>query len=171
MFSAIGRSTGVDRVLSGGLRSKLNLSVQQVANVSQENARAQKSTCYYWDTTAPTSEQLNRATKFFWSAPPKLLFSSTEFRNVQPTDMPEVAFLGRSNVGKSSLLNAVMGKEICHTSSKPGRTRSMNFFALGGEDGRGNPGKLAVLDMPGYGKGSREEWGPEIMKYLTGRKQ
>ena len=47
----------------------------------------------------------------------------------------------------------------------------MNFFAIGGEDGRGSPGKLAVLDMPGYGKGSREEWGPEIMKYLVGRKQ
>ena len=47
----------------------------------------------------------------------------------------------------------------------------MNFFAVGGEDGRGSPGKLAVLDMPGYGKGSREEWGAEIMKYLVGRKQ
>lgn len=47
----------------------------------------------------------------------------------------------------------------------------MNFFAAGGEDGGGSPGKLAVLDMPGYGKGSREEWGPEIMKYLVGRKQ
>lgn len=47
----------------------------------------------------------------------------------------------------------------------------MNVFAVGGDDGRGSPGKLAVLDMPGYGKGSREEWGPEIMKYLVGRKQ
>lgn len=47
----------------------------------------------------------------------------------------------------------------------------MNFFAVGGEDGHGSPGRLAVLDMPGYGKGSREEWGPEIMKYLVGRKQ
>ncbi|KAF6221381.1 hypothetical protein HO133_002236 [Letharia lupina] len=47
----------------------------------------------------------------------------------------------------------------------------MNFFGVGGEDGRGSPGKLAVLDMPGYGKGSREEWGQEIMKYLVGRKQ
>lgn len=47
----------------------------------------------------------------------------------------------------------------------------MNFFAVGGEDGHGSPGRLAVLDMPGYGKGSREEWGPEIMKYLIGRKQ
>lgn len=64
-----------------------------------------------------------------------------------------------------------MGRKICHTSSKPGRTKSMNFFAVGGEDQAGNPGKLVVLDMPGYGKGSREEWGPEIMKYLVGRRQ
>lgn len=126
---------------------------------------------YYWDTVGPTSDQLKRAHRFFWQAPPKLLFSSTKFRNVQMMDMPEVAFLGRSNVGKSSILNALMGQEICHVSSQPGRTRSMNFFAVGGEDAIGNPGKLAVLDMPGYGKGSREEWGPEIMKYLIGRKQ
>ena len=47
----------------------------------------------------------------------------------------------------------------------------MNFYAIGGQDARGNPGKVVVLDMPGYGKGSREEWGREIMKYLVGRKQ
>ncbi len=47
----------------------------------------------------------------------------------------------------------------------------MNFFAVGGEDGAGNPGKLVVLDMPGYGNGSRAEWGKEIMKYLVGRRQ
>ena len=126
---------------------------------------------YYWDTVGPNADQLKRAHRFFWQAPPKLLFSSTKFRNVQMMNLPEVAFLGRSNVGKSSILNALMGQEICHVSSHPGRTRSMNFFAVGGEDGIGNPGRLAVLDMPGYGKGSREEWGPEIMKYLIGRKQ
>lgn len=47
----------------------------------------------------------------------------------------------------------------------------MNFFAVGGEDEQGNPGKLTVLDMPGYGHKSRAEWGEEIMKYLAGRKQ
>lgn len=133
--------------------------------------RLNRDLAYYWDTAAPTATQLRQAEKFFNAAPPKLLFSTTTFRTVKDNAVPEVAFLGRSNVGKSSLLNALMGRSICHTSSKPGKTRSMNFFAIGGEDGRGSPGKLAVLDMPGYGKGSREEWGPEIMKYLVGRKQ
>ena len=126
---------------------------------------------YYWDTAPPTPAQLQKSEKFFRAAPPKLMFSATNFRTIEMLKIPEVAFLGRSNVGKSSLLNALMGKNICHTSSKPGRTRSMNFFAVGGEDGHGNAGRLAVLDMPGYGKGSREEWGSEIMKYLVGRKQ
>ncbi|KAL8953912.1 MAG: hypothetical protein Q9222_000286 [Ikaeria aurantiellina] len=93
------------------------------------------------------------------------------FRNVPRGQVPEVAFLGRSNVGKSSLLNRLMDKNICHTSKNPGRTKSMNFFAVGGEDEQGNPGRLAVLDMPGYGHKSRAEWGEEIMKYLVGRKQ
>ena len=126
---------------------------------------------YYWDTAAPTPTQLRRAENFFCSTSPKLLFSATKFRTVTNSTVPEVAFLGRSNVGKSSLLNALMEQKMCHTSSKPGRTRSMNFFAVGGEDGHSSPGKLVVLDMPGYGKGSREEWGSEIIKYLCGRKQ
>ena len=150
------------------------LGVRCTATLSSHNGSAEypnRELAYYWDTTPPTATQLRRAEKFFGAAPPKLLFSATRFRTVNNSAIPEVAFFGRSNVGKSSLLNALMGQKICHTSSKPGRTRSMNFFAVGGEDGHGSPGKLAVLDMPGYGKGSREEWGAEIMKYLIGRKQ
>ncbi|MCJ1350110.1 MAG: GTP-binding protein [Icmadophila ericetorum] len=127
---------------------------------------------HYWDTTPPTKSQLKNADRFFLAHKPSLLFSSEKFRTVEmDTSNPEVAFLGRSNVGKSSLLNALLGAKICHTSNKPGRTRSMNFFAVGGEDGFGSPGKLTVLDMPGYGHGSRAEWGPEIYKYLVGRRQ
>lgn len=126
---------------------------------------------YHWDTAVPTRSNLDYANKFFLSRPPKILYSSDKFRTVEQGTVPEVVFLGRSNVGKSSLLNAVMGRNICHTSSKPGRTRTMNFFAVGGPDEAGSPGKIVVLDMPGYGKGSRAEWGPEITKYLVGRKQ
>jgi GTP-binding protein len=124
-----------------------------------------------WETSVPTSSQLHQAERFFLSHSPVLLYSSSKFRTIDSGTALEVAFLGRSNVGKSSLLNALMGRNICYTSSKPGRTKTMNFFAVGGEDQAGNPGKVVVLDMPGHGKGSREEWGQEIMKYLVGRKQ
>ncbi|KAL9046951.1 MAG: hypothetical protein Q9214_000350 [Letrouitia sp. 1 TL-2023] len=64
-----------------------------------------------------------------------------------------------------------MGKHVCHTSRNPGRTKTLNFFAVGGEDSQGNPGKVTIIDMPGYGYGSHADWGEEIMKYLVGRKQ
>jgi GTP-binding protein len=126
---------------------------------------------YYWDTSPPTTAQLSYAEKFFLEKPPVLLFSTMQFRTVTLTSVPEVAFLGRSNVGKSSLLNALFGETIAWTSSQPGRTRSMNAFAIGGEDSIGNKGKINVLDMPGYGMGSRAEWGQEVTKYLVGRKE
>ena len=147
------------------LLSTLVPSAPTHAHISQDGAS------YHWDTSAPTPTQIQRAIKFYQASAPALLFSTTTFRNVHSSSLPEVAFFGRSNVGKSSLLNALMGQNICHTSSKPGRTRSMNFFAVGGEDGQGNKGRLAVLDMPGYGQGSQAEWGTEIEKYLRGRKQ
>lgn len=85
-------------------------------------------------------------------------------------DSPEVCFLGRSNVGKSSLLNALLGRKLAHTSSKPGRTKEMNAFAVGGPEDSGK-NRLVVLDMPGYGKGGRSEWGTQVMKYLGKRKE
>ncbi|EAU36607.1 conserved hypothetical protein [Aspergillus terreus NIH2624] len=127
---------------------------------------------YYWDTQVPDEQRLVYADKFFSPSrhSPVKLWSASKFRTTPlSSSEPEVAFLGRSNVGKSSLLNAVMGKEMCWTSSKPGRTREMNAFGIGGT--KGGESKIVLLDMPGYGKASRTEWGVEIMKYLQGRKQ
>ncbi|EYE91026.1 translation initiation/elongation factor MRX8 [Aspergillus ruber CBS 135680] len=126
----------------------------------------------YWDTRIPNDHQLAYANSLFTPSrhSPIKLWSANRFRTMPMSSLePEVAFLGRSNVGKSSLLNAIMGKEICWTSSKPGRTREMNAFGIGGTKGGEN--KIVLLDMPGYGKGSRTGWGVEIMKYLQGRRQ
>lgn len=128
--------------------------------------------CYYWDTKAPDASQLAYADKFFQPSrhSPIKLWSASKFRTTPlESSNPEVVFLGRSNVGKSSLLNAVMGEEVCWTSSKPGRTREMNAFGIGGT--KGGHSKVILLDMPGYGKASRTEWGAEILKYLQGRRQ
>ena len=84
---------------------------------------------------------------------------------------PEIAFAGRSNVGKSSLINALAGqKSLARVSVTPGRTRELNFFALG-KDGR-----LLLVDMPGYGyaRASKAEvkgWTRLIRDYLKGRRE
>lgn len=124
---------------------------------------------YHWDTIPPTQLQLKHASKFFEQFPPQFLWSADKFKTMDFGNSPEVCFLGRSNVGKSSLLNSLLCKKIAHTSSKPGRTRLMNAFAVGNpEDPRL---RMVVLDMPGYGKGGRAEWGVQILKYLEKRKE
>ncbi len=85
---------------------------------------------------------------------------------------PEVAFLGRSNVGKSSLINSLLGEKLAKTSSTPGRTRSINFFSVR-RAGRSQP-ELLFADLPGYGyaKISKEisaEWPKFIEPYLENR--
>ncbi len=106
----------------------------------------------------------------------RLLFAGqSEFRmgvaklDQLPPEYPlEVAFAGRSNVGKSSLLNALTGrKDIARTSNTPGRTRELNYFELAG-------GEVALVDMPGYGyaratKSLVKAWQSIIMGYLRGR--
>ncbi len=80
---------------------------------------------------------------------------------------PEVAFAGRSNVGKSSLLNALTGRRaLARVSGEPGRTRQLNFFDLGG--------RLTLVDMPGYGyaragKAVKQDWQGMMFDYLRGR--
>lgn len=80
---------------------------------------------------------------------------------------PEVSFAGRSNVGKSSLINALTGRNtLARTSNTPGRTQQLNFFSLGK--------RLVLVDMPGYGyakasKSAIEQWNALLQLYLKGR--
>ncbi|KAI0048776.1 P-loop containing nucleoside triphosphate hydrolase protein [Auriscalpium vulgare] len=81
--------------------------------------------------------------------------------------IPEVVVTGRANAGKSTLLNAILGrKDLVLSSSKPGRTKSLNFFRVGPD-----PGKLILVDAPGYGSRGRPEWGQLFSHYLGSRKE
>ncbi|KAG0298329.1 hypothetical protein BGZ96_000689 [Linnemannia gamsii] len=110
-----------------------------------------------------TTNELTKAHKFFFS-PAEFVKSATDFSMIpENTMIPEVAFVGRSNIGKSSLINGLVNRNgLVKTSSKPGHTRMMNFFKLGD--------KLSLVDMPGYGWRSRDEWGGMIISYLQNRK-
>ncbi|MGI8494787.1 MAG: ribosome biogenesis GTP-binding protein YihA/YsxC [Pyrinomonadaceae bacterium] len=82
---------------------------------------------------------------------------------------PEISFLGRSNVGKSSLLNSLLQRKgLARTSNTPGRTQSINFFLINE--------KFYFVDLPGYGyakvsKGMRQEWGKMAEEYLSARQE
>ncbi len=84
-----------------------------------------------------------------------------------PVGLPEIAFAGRSNVGKSSLLNALTGRTtLARVSHRPGRTQQLNFFDLAG--------RLMLVDLPGYGfaeasKRDVERWTGLVRRYLRGR--
>jgi GTP-binding protein len=86
---------------------------------------------------------------------PKFLLSATSADHfpteAQTNNAPEVAFLGRSNVGKSSLINALLASKQAHVSSTPGRTRAINFFALRPAQQTARPPQLILADLPGYG--------------------
>ncbi|PYX89759.1 MAG: ribosome biogenesis GTP-binding protein YsxC [Acidobacteria bacterium] len=102
----------------------------------------------------------------------RFMMSASDARQFPVPDLPEVAFVGRSNVGKSSLINSLLGSKIAKTSSTPGRTRSVNFFEIRWP-GKPRP-ELIFTDLPGYGyaKVSREvsqEWPKFIEPYLQDR--
>jgi GTP-binding protein len=81
--------------------------------------------------------------KNIFTSEPKFLMSVANLEQLPKLRNTEIAFIGRSNVGKSTLINKILGKKIALTSKTPGRTKQLNFFLL--ED------KLAIVDMPGYG--------------------
>ncbi len=99
----------------------------------------------------------------------KFLRPIRTMEDLPPTKAPEIAFAGRSNVGKSSLINALTNRRtLARVSNTPGRTREINLFDLGG--------KLTIADLPGYGfarvsKSVSAEWRRLIVAYLQGRQQ
>lgn len=97
----------------------------------------------------------------------KVKFLRSTVRDFPPADKPEVVFVGRSNVGKSSLINMITGKNIARVSKEPGRTRMINYFLL--ED------KVYLVDVPGYGfarvpKEEQEKWKRMMENYFQERK-
>jgi GTP-binding protein len=102
----------------------------------------------------------------------RFLAAATDATHFPAPSLPEVAFLGRSNVGKSSVINTLVDAKLARTSSTPGRTRSINFFEVRWP-GRPRP-EVIFADLPGYGyaKLSREisqEWPKFIEPYLNDR--
>jgi GTP-binding protein len=102
----------------------------------------------------------------------RFLLSASDAAHFPAPSLPEIAFLGRSNVGKSSVINALVGTKLARTSNTPGRTRSINFFEIR-RAGHPKP-ELLFTDLPGYGyaKVSREisqDWARFVDPYLQHR--
>ncbi len=116
--------------------------------------------------TEPTPEELE-AGRLLFAAECRFFYAAQRLDQLPPPRGPEIAFAGRSNVGKSSLLNALTGRRaLARVSDTPGRTRQLNFFDLGG--------RLTLVDMPGYGyaragKAIKADWQGLMFDYLRGR--
>jgi GTP-binding protein len=102
----------------------------------------------------------------------RFMAAATDVNRFPPPTLPEIAFLGRSNVGKSSVINSLLGSKVARTSSTPGRTQSINFFEVRW------PGKpapeLIFADLPGYGyarvpRSVTSQWAGFIEPYIQDR--
>jgi GTP-binding protein len=94
--------------------------------------------------TDPFTEDEIEAARIAFARPVSFVMGASAMTGLPPADLPEVAFAGRSNVGKSSLINGLVGqKHLARASNEPGRTRELNFFLL--DD------RLRLVDLPGYG--------------------
>jgi GTP-binding protein len=113
-----------------------------------------------------TPEEIESARKLF-AGPCEFICGAASIESLPPIALPEVAFAGRSNVGKSSLVNALTGRRtLARVSARPGHTRQINFFDLAG--------RLYLVDLPGYGfaqvsKSMKESWQDLASAYLRGR--
>ncbi len=118
------------------------------------------------DPKGPSPAEIEAARKLF-AGPCEFVAGAASFESLIPISLPEIAFAGRSNVGKSSLVNALTGRRtLARTSSSPGHTRQINFFNLGD--------RLTLVDLPGYGfaqvsRSMKETWQDLASAFLRGR--
>jgi len=119
--------------------------------------------------TEAFAPDLIEAARKTFAGPVGFLKSAPALKHLPDPEVPEVAFAGRSNVGKSSLLNALAGRNgLARTSNTPGRTQELNFFDVG------NPLRFRLVDMPGYGfakapKDMVRQWRYLVNDFLRGR--
>lgn len=116
---------------------------------------------------AAPSPEAAEAGRLLFAGECRFFHAAQRLDQVPPPGLPEVAFAGRSNVGKSSLINALTGRRaLARASNTPGRTRQLNFFDLAG--------RLVLVDMPGYGyaqaaKEIKADWQDLMFAFLRGR--
>ena len=116
---------------------------------------------------AAVAPDWTEAGRRLFAGPCEFIYAAARSDGLPPIGAPEIAFAGRSNVGKSSLINALTGRaSLARTSRTPGRTQELIFFDLGG--------KARLVDMPGYGyaavaKAKSASWGELARDYLRGR--